>query len=73
MKNIEVKNNRIYADYYPEDSKNFKRISLNLDDFEGELVGYEMEYKAHEDHAKYALMDIVLGKREMEDYMIMWF
>ena len=32
-----------------------------------------MEYKAHEDHAKYALMDIVLGKREMEDYMIMWF
>lgn len=76
LKNVKKENNRIYADYFPEDSSESKRISLNVDDFsdfQGELVGDEMETRNHLAHAKFALIDMVEGEREINDCLIMWY
>lgn len=73
--NVRKENNKIYADYYPEDSKKFRKISLNLltNEFKGKLVGNELETKSHLGRAKFALFDMRDGKREIKDCQIMWF
>lgn len=76
LKNIKKEKNRIVADYYPEDSKKFSRISIStidFNDFQGELVGYDLECKNHLNHAKFALIEMAEGKRPIADCQIMWY
>ena len=75
LKNVKKISNIIYADYYPEDSKEFNTISYDIekDKFTGELVGYELETEGHLGHAKFALWDMAEGKRKIEDCIVMWY
>ena len=75
LRNVKKENNIISADYYPEGSNKYSRISLNLlnNEFNGELAGDELETKSHLTHAKFALWDMRDGKREIKDCQIMWY
>lgn len=77
LKNVRIKDNRIFADYYPEDSKGFSVVSTSLedsDDFKGELVKEsKLETKGHLGHARMALREMAEGEREIKDTTIMWY
>ena len=77
LKNVRIKNNRIYADYYPEDSVKGSVVSTSLDnsdDFQGNLAGdSDIETKGHLGHARVALREMAEGKRKKEDTVIMWY
>lgn len=75
LRNVKKENNIIFADYYPEGSNKYSKISLNLldNEFKGELAGDELETKSHLAHAKFALWDMRDGKMDIKDCQIMWY
>ena len=78
LKNVEKKNNWIYAEYYPEDWNEYGSVSvnsLNIDDYSVELSPKdEKEYSAYPYavNALNALRDMAEGKREIKDCTIIW-
>lgn len=75
LKNVRKEKNKIYADYYPEWSEKFNMIYYDISNeiFSGSMVGFEFETKNHLAHAKFALMDMAKGEREIKDCKIMWY
>lgn len=79
LKNVEKKDNWIYAEYYPEDWNEYGSVSvnsLNIDDYSVELSPKdEKEYSdyPYAVNALNALRDMAEGKREIEDCTIMWY
>lgn len=75
LKNVKKEKNKIIADYYPEWSTDYKKISYDLNEkkFQGELVGFEYETISHLRHAKSTLIDMANNKREIEDCKVMWY
>ncbi|NLY09374.1 MAG: hypothetical protein GXZ11_05685 [Tissierellia bacterium] len=76
LKKVRKEKDRIHANYYPEDSKVCKEISIsieNFDDFQGELVGGELETRSHLGHAKTTLIEMAKGERKIRDCTVMWY
>ncbi|MDO5017824.1 MAG: hypothetical protein Q4E02_00835 [Lagierella massiliensis] len=75
LKNVRKENNKIYADYYPEDSIEFSKIEFDITNnvFTGKKVGYKLEYDSHLAHAKFALREMAKGERKIKDCTIMWY
>lgn len=75
LRNVKKENNIISADYYPEGSDKYSKISLNVlnNEFKGELAGDELETKSHLNYAKHMLEEMRDGKREIKDCQIMWY
>lgn len=75
LKNVKKEKNKIFAEYYPEDSTKFSKIEYDVDSgvFKGEKVGHEMECNSHLAHAKFTLREMANGKREIKDCKIMWY
>jgi hypothetical protein len=78
LKNVRKEDNRIIADYYPEDWNEHGTVSVNindLDDFEMILSKTdEKEYSAYPYaiEALNGIRSMAEGEREIEDCIIMW-
>ncbi|MDO4720711.1 MAG: hypothetical protein Q4A78_08615 [Peptostreptococcaceae bacterium] len=76
LRSVRKEGNRIYADYYPEDSTTCTQASISIEDPSDCIVvptGYHMEGKSTVGHAKIALREMVRGERPIEDTQVMWY
>lgn len=75
LKNVRRENDKILAEYYPENSEIYNTVSVDIEtlEFNGSLLGHYLESHSHLAHAKFALLDMVKGKRKIADCQIVWF
>ncbi len=79
LKNVKRENDYMTADYYPEDWGEYGTVSVNyynLDDYTIKLSPTdERQYKLYPYaiNALNALRDMVEGKRDIKDCVVMWF
>lgn len=79
LKNVRKEKDRLHADYYPEDWGEFGSVSVKLNDLNDYILNLsekdQVEYAAYPYaiNALNALRDMVRGKREIKDCLVMWY